>query len=109
LGENLFNLGFGDWNPQTKSIDDSNRTNNMDRDKVLLTVAFSALDFTSQFPKALIYLEGSTPARTRLYQSSIGQHILEINRHFYIRGLCLQRWEPFARGINYDAFLAQRK
>ena len=68
LGDDFFNLGFGDWNEELQQTDDSSRTNNGDRDKVLATVAFIALDFTDQFPNARIAVEGSTPARTRLYQ-----------------------------------------
>lgn len=65
---NLFNLGFGDWNEELQDIDDSSRSNNGDRDKVLATVASTALAFTDHYQNALIFIEGSTPARTRLYQ-----------------------------------------
>jgi hypothetical protein len=65
---NLYNLGFGDWNEELKGLDDSSRSNNGDRDKVLATVAYTALDFIGQFPDAQIFAEGSTSARTRLYQ-----------------------------------------
>src|SRR5882762_918527 len=67
IGMNLFNLGFGDWNEELQGLDDSSRSNNGDRDKVLATVAFTALDFTSKFPDAQIFAEGSTSSRTRLY------------------------------------------
>src|ERR1700720_1414211 len=43
---NFFNLGFGDWNEELQELDDSSRSNNGDRDKVLATVASTALDFT---------------------------------------------------------------
>jgi len=109
MQEGLYNLAFGDWNADIQSLDDSIRTNNGDRDKVLATVAFTALDFTNQYPNTLLSFEGSTPARTRLYQMGIGNNLSEINKNFEIRGLRLQKWEPFMQGINYDAFLAQRK
>src|SRR5882762_11239701 len=67
IEENLFNLGFGDWNEEFQGLDDSSRSNNGDRDKILATVAFTALDFTSKFPDAQIFAEGSTSSRTRLY------------------------------------------
>jgi len=109
LGENLFNLAFGDWNKEQSKLDDSSRTNNGDRDKVLMPVAFTALDFTIKFPNALLLIEGSTPGRTRLYQMSIGNNLHEINKYFNIQGLRRQNWEPFTRGINYETLLAQRK
>jgi hypothetical protein len=63
-------------------VDDSIRSNNGDRDKVLATVAFTALDFTDEFPEALIVMEGSTSARTRLYQMGIGNNLLDNQRKF---------------------------
>ena len=50
---NLFNLGFGDWNEELQGLDDSSRSNNGDRNKILATVASTALLFTNQFPEAL--------------------------------------------------------
>jgi hypothetical protein len=109
LGGNLFNLGFGDWNEKLKDLDDSTRSNNGDRDKVLMTVASTALDFTDEFPGAEIFIEGSTSARTRLYQMGIGDNILAINKNFEVKGSINGSWEPFQKGRNYDAFLIRRK
>lgn len=36
-------------------------------------------DFTNIFPDARIFVEGSTLARTRLYQMGIADNLLEIN------------------------------
>ena len=109
IGNNIFNLGFGDWNEELQDLDDSSRTNNGDRDKVLATVASTALAFTNQFPNARIFVEGSTPARTRLYQMGISDNLLEINEYFEVTGLFHDVWEPFHRGRNYSAFLITRK
>jgi hypothetical protein len=109
LETGLYNLAFGDWNDEYGILDDSVRTNNGDRIKILATVAFTAIDFTNQFPNTLIHIEGSTPARTRLYQMGITNNLVEINRNFDIRGYYLRKWEPFRSGRNYEAFLAQRK
>jgi hypothetical protein len=107
--ENLFNLGFGNWNEKLREVDDSTRSNNGDRDKILATVAFTTLDFTNQFPNALIVAEGSTPARTRLYQMGIASNLMEINEIFEIYGFLAGRTERFERGRNYEAFLIKRK
>jgi hypothetical protein len=109
IGGNLFNLAFGDWNEELRDLDDSRKSNNGDRDKVLATVAFTALDFINKFQDAHIYVEGSTPARTRLYQMGIGDNLLEINNNFEVEGLLGEFWEPFQRGRNYAAFLIKRK
>ena len=109
LGENVYNLGFGDLNEDFSDLSDSSRSNNGDRDKVLTTVAFTALDFTGNFPEAAIFIEGSTPARTRLYQMGIAANLVEVNEHFIIRGFADQLWEVFQVGRNYEAFLVSRK
>ena len=102
IEDNLFNLAFGDWDEELRRINDSSRTNNQDRDKVLATVAFTALDFTNQFPDVEIFAEGTTAGRTRLYQ-------MEINIFFKIEGFVNGEWELFLRGKNYEAFLISRK
>lgn len=96
LGENFFNLAFGDWNEELQQADDSSRSNNGDRDKVLATVAFTVLDFTDQFPNARIVAEGSTPARTRLYQMGMADNLLEIIDDFEIYGLLGVIWSSFS-------------
>lgn len=105
----LFNLGFGDWSDKLQDLDDTSRSNNGDRNKVLATVAFTALHFTNRFPNAKIVVEGSTSARTRLYQMEIAGNLLEINKNFVVEGLFAHDWEPFLRGRNYRAFLIKRK
>jgi hypothetical protein len=109
ISENLYNLGFGDRKGEVGELDDFSRSNNGDRDKVLTTVAFTAIDFTNKYPAAQIIAEGSTPARTRLYQMGIANNLLEINQTFNIQGLRNGRWEPFALNRNYNAFLIKRK
>ena len=109
INEDLYNLGFGDWNEGSRYLDDSTRTNNGDKNKVLVTVASTALDFTARFPNARIFVEGSTLARTRLYQMGIGGNLLEITQDFDVKGYRQELWEPFQQGRNYEAFLIKRK
>ncbi len=106
---NLYNLSFGDWKEEVKGLDDSSRSNNGDRNLILTTVADTVLDFTEQFPDARIFIEGSTNARTRLYQIGIFHNLLEINKHFVILGSIGDDWEEFQACRNYDAFLIKRK
>lgn len=47
LEEDLFNLAFGDWNSELQRIDDTKRSNNGDREKILATVAATAIDFVN--------------------------------------------------------------
>nr|WP_221409669.1 hypothetical protein [Pseudochryseolinea flava] len=105
-----FNLGFGDWNEAEARIDDVSTTNNQDTQKVLATVAATVLDFTAAYPDMLVYAEGSTPARTRLYQMGISANLAQIEPileiYAFKKGV---GWEAFQIGTNYEAFMARRK
>lgn len=108
-GITYFNLGFGDWNENKGKIDDLAVTNNLDREKVLATVAAIVLDFTTNFPDVLVYAKGSTPARTRLYQMGITAHLKQIESLLFIYGYTGNDWQLFQPKINYEAFLTRRK
>ena len=105
----IYNLGFGDWNQEQGDVDDTVATNNRDRQKVLATVANTVLDFTKTHPDALIFAQGSTPARTRLYQMGIGNFFDEIGALLLVIGYYNGDWQPFEKGKNYQAFLIKRK
>ena len=108
-GITYFNLGFGDMNEQTGQINDLAISNNNDRDRILATVAASVLDFTTHFPDAIIYVQGSTPARTRLYQIAILNKWEQVTGLFEVLGFINVGWESFAKNVNYHAFLCFRK
>ena len=107
--ENLYNLGFGDKDPITGEIDDTIVTNNGDTEKVLSTIVGIVFAFTQKFPNVWVYAEGSTPARTRLYQRNIVKHFDELKRNFQLLCLLNGEWEEFRPNINYDAFVVRRK
>lgn len=107
IDTDVYNLSFGDWMEGYLQLDDTRRTNNGDRDKVLATVASTVLDFFHLFPNVRIIIEGSTLARTRLYQMSIGHNLPFISQDFQVDGLWNNDWEPFRLGRNYEAFSIQ--
>ena len=105
----LYNLGFGN-ETANGDIDDEARDDNGDRDKILVTVASTAIAFTNTYPQALIFAQGSTESRTRLYQMSITRYYKEISENFFIYGLLEDTgWEEFVEGKPYMAFIARRK
>jgi hypothetical protein len=108
-GTPILNLGFGDWDETLQTIGDLAISNNADRDKVLATVASSALDVTDHFGNVAIYAKGSTPSRTRLYQMGLNANIKEIETIFDILGLTASGWEKLRQGVNYTEFLVARK
>jgi hypothetical protein len=109
IGDNLYNLAFGDWSDFEQGINDKVRSNNHDRDKVMATVAATVIEFIKHYPKAIIFAKGSTPSRTRLYQIGIFANWHEISQLFVIEGFINGEWRPFEKHINYHAFMARVK
>ena len=87
------NLTFGDLNTETGQINDRVVSNNKDRDKILATVAATAFTFTEHFPDIMIYAQGSTAARTRLYQMSIMANWEQIEPLLDVYGYIDGKWE----------------
>ena len=106
---NLYNLAFGDWDEILEDIDDSVRSNNGDTDKVLATVANTVIEFWEEYPEVPLFMTGSTPSRTRLYQKGISKNYTEINQKADVYGLFNYEWERYKLDKNYDAFLILRK
>lgn len=109
--ENVYNLGFGDYNEVSGTIDDLSVTNNGDNLKVLATVASTVYAFTEKYPEAWIFATGSTLVRTRLYRMGITDNLAEISRDFKVFGLTIDtnKWEEFIIGEYYEAFLITKK
>ena len=108
-GLNVWNLGFGDVDDITGEINDLAKSDNGDSEKILATVAQSAVIFTNYHPNSLIFAEGSTPIRTRLYRIGISQNFEEISETFLVWGLLENEWHLFEKNTDYQAFLVKRK
>lgn len=108
--EGVFNLGFGDKNPITGGLDDLIVTNNGDTEKVLATVVTTLYTFTKNYPFAVIYIEGSSPSRNRLYRLLITKYLDLAEQDFNIYGvLSNEAVVPFIPNSEYIAFIIQRK
>ncbi|MEY2830093.1 MAG: hypothetical protein RIQ33_1951 [Bacteroidota bacterium] len=109
--KDIYNLGFGDYNEESKKIDDNSITNNGDSQKILATVASTIYAFTEKYPSAWIFATGSTSVRTRLYRMGISTNIEEIKIDFDVYGLSesTNEWEEFVIGEDYLAFLVTKK
>lgn len=108
-GTPVLNLGFGDRDGLDSLFNDLSISNNSDRDKILATVASSAIEIMDHFGEIAIYAEGSTPARTRLYQMGINANKEEIESMFDIYGDINNQWHKIESGKNYRAFLLTKK
>ncbi|MCB9201865.1 MAG: hypothetical protein H6604_02290 [Flavobacteriales bacterium] len=106
----FYNLGFGDYNEETKEIDDEVVTNNGDGLKVLSTVVSTLYAFTGKYPKANVFATGSSEARTRLYRMGITNNLEELKQDFFVYGLRKDEiFEEFVVGEDYLGFLVTRK
>jgi len=106
----IYNLGFGDWDDNENDVDDMVNTNNQDRQRVLATVANTVRDFLKCHPEASVFAKGSTNSRTRLYQMNIAAFWEEIaNASFVVNGYLKEAWQPFEKGINFEAFIIRKK
>lgn len=105
----IWNLGFGDINDLTGEISDLAISDNGDSEKILATVAQATLFFSERHPEAIIYAEGSTHSRTRLYRLGISKYYEEISKTFFVRGLLDNKWVVFERNTDYQAFVVTRK
>jgi hypothetical protein len=109
IGENVYNLAFGDLDEETGEINDTVITNNVDSKKVLATVAMIVNDFSLKYHDAWILATGSTHSRTRLYRMGITNHWHTISVDFEIYGLKDKEWELFEQRKDYAAFLIRCK
>jgi hypothetical protein len=105
----FYNLGFGDKDGTTGQIDDEVVTNNGDSEKVLATVASTLYIFMEKFPDAMVFVTGSTKARTRLYRIGISNNLAEIQEDFEVFGLASHIWQPFQKQIEFEALFVVKK
>ncbi|MCG2614761.1 hypothetical protein LZZ85_10735 [Terrimonas sp. NA20] len=104
----IFNLELGKALSGNK-IDTSSVTDNKDTNKILLSVTEAIIEFLNERREALVFLEGSTPARTRLFQIWIAR-IFDQHRGFIsIEGRIKNNWYLFEKGKSFDAFLIKKK
>jgi hypothetical protein len=105
----VYNLAFGDRIAGTDDFSDKVTSNNGDMVMVLSTVADTTFYFWQKYPKANLFLTGSSVERTYLYQKKIERYWEEINEVAYVAGRLNFQFELFEKGKNYDAFLIIRK
>jgi hypothetical protein len=114
IDTDVYNLAFGDWNDDISDYEDTVESKNGDMEKVLATVANTALKFWEEYPEISIFFQGSfvsgeNPSRTRLYQMKINLYFRKISEQVNIRGYGEQGWEDFKNNKNYMAFLISQK
>jgi hypothetical protein len=109
IDTDIYNLAFGDENVDEDDFSDQTTSNNGDLEMVLATVGDTTFSFWEKYPRANLFLTGSSIGRTRLYQRKIERYWDEINEVAYVAGRLNFQFELFEKGKNYDAFLIIRK
>ena len=104
----VYNLALVD-KAEDGSFSDLSVSNNQDMAKVLATVFQVISLFLDQKPDSTILIQGSTPARTRLYQMAIGKYLEELEQNFQILGLDGTEFEHFERGKRYTSFIVLKQ
>lgn len=106
----FWNLGFGDYNPDTDQIDDQMVSDNGDGRKVLATVAFSIQEFMIPRPDATVFFTGSTDQRTQVYGWALSKYWSDISVDFRVEGITeAGDVVPFVARRHYLGFLIRRK
>lgn len=106
----FWNLGFGDYNSVTDTIDDQAVSDNGDGRKVLATVVFTMSEFWSIHPDSTVFFCGSTDQRTRVYGWAITQYWEEVFDELIVYGVTEGGdKEPFMPRRDYFGFLITRK
>ena len=109
LTVDTYNLSLVDYDSATDSYDDLSVTDNGDMPEILITVMSTIHKFLNSNPGNKIYFEGSTWARTRLYQIAISKIYNPPQSDLLISGLQEDRWFPFEPNINFEGFLVEKK
>ena len=64
--------------------------------------------FFENNPDKFVFATGSTESRTRLYRMGISNNLEEIRENFEVFGYQGNKWEIFAKGRDYEAFLIKK-
>jgi len=109
LNNNIFNLALLDYSPQTGEEDDLSVTDNGDLHEIMATVMKAILLFLEQHPDKIIYVEGNTKSRTRLYQISISKVYPLLINDLIILGQQNEKWIDFETNLSFESFLIAKK
>ncbi len=108
----IYNLAFGHLLADG-TIDDNVKNDNLDRNKILATIAATVYEFTALHPGKLIFFTGNTAAHTRLYRMALTNNMEDLGVDYEVFGVHLQHqsyWmEPFEKKKEYYGFIVKRK
>jgi hypothetical protein len=111
---NIYNFGFGDVLPDG-TIDDISETNNKDIIKVFATIIEIMQEYLRSNPPAILFFQGSTDQRTKVYQYVLQRYHEHFSGRFTITAISGKgninqevMYDPHTEE-QYLAFLIRRK
>ena len=102
--DNFYNLAFGDFTNQHEILDDLIVSDNGDTAKILYTVASTLYDFFQHYEGTIVFAQGSTHSRNRLYRRYLAQFLDIITENFMLFGELDGIIERFQKGKDYTSF-----
>lgn len=102
--DNFYNLTFGDFTNQHEILDDLIVSDNGDTAKILYTVASTLYDFFQHYEGTIVFAQGSTHSRNRLYRRYLSQFLDIITENFMLFGELDGIIERFQKGKDYTSF-----
>ena len=100
-----YNLGFGDFNPESNEVNDTAVSNNGDMRKILVTVVSTLKMFFEEKPYDSVHVVGSDQRRQAYYQKLIADYSNLIDGVYLVKGGYSEKIEPFHKAKNYEFLL----
>ncbi len=82
-----YNVALVDYDRETQTADDNIVTDNGDMFVVLTTVMDIVADFLEKFPQSILFIEGKSKIRQRLYNRVVRNHFSEIAKTYIVGGV----------------------
>lgn len=106
----IYQFSFGDWNEKTGTINENVKTNNLDANKVINTIAYILYDFVNRFPQCLVRVSGSSRSRTRFFLIWLIKNRIEVNKCFIVFGCKMsEQWERYKTNGRYGALIFKKR
>jgi hypothetical protein len=105
---NVYNLELCNVN-ENGELDDTKKSDNGDRNKILATVFYIVDAYTKKYPERTIIFSGNTKVKNRLYRMAIGLNLEELSCTFEIHALVEDELLVFNKNKEINAFVIKRK
>lgn len=108
-GETYYNLGFADYDPNSKEVSDTAVSNNGDMRKILATVVSTLKTFFKEKPHETVHIDGSDRVRRAYYHKLIVDYWNRIEELYVVKGRTLGKIERFQKGKIYEFILISQR